>query len=695
MIGRRDSQQQGESLTYRSFSIGSDEERRETPSTVDREARSLEVVAATESPVPVLDWERFEVVPEVLLMEGAKIPKRRKIPLLDSHTRGSVVDVLGSARNLRTERGQLIADTFFSATGRAVDAFDLVADGHVEDFSIGYRVNQHIWIEEGKKKTVRGREFTGPLRVVTDWTPRELSITAIGADELAKARSFNGEGNETMDKRLRAYLETRGLAADATEEQAWAFLNDLRIRDSEGGQQGDGQRQGGQQQEPQSPQEPRGPDLDQVRAEAARVEQERISEIRALCDRFGVGELAQEMISQGRSVADAQKAVLEQLRRKPQEDNPGYRGLIEIGVEAGEKFRMAAIDSLVLRAGVSLQDVSPGARELAAWTLRELAREALRMAGRPIGGNVLDMVGRAMTTSDFPYILAAGANRSLFEGWDGAEETWSIWCGTGSVPDFKQIQIVRASEFDDLEEIPEAAEYKYGARTEAKEAVQIVTYGKMFAITRQAIINDDLGALTDIPRGHGEAAARKVGDLPYAVLTANANMGDNNPLFDNSNHSNVGTSGVVGVTTIGEAIKLMGLQMDIGGKRRLNIRPQFFLGPRTIEGACEVFFKSMQFADEATPGTPDEAYATSRVNPYAGSYFTRIYEGRLDDDDVKAWYLAGPKGKTVKVYFLNGNQRPYMEERTGWSVDGIEYKVRIDAAAKAVDWRGLVSNAGG
>ncbi len=138
----------------------------------------------------------------------------------------------------------------------------------------------------------------------------------------------------------------------------------------------------------------------------------------------------------------------------------------------------------------------------------------------------------------------------------------------------------------------------------------------------------------------------------------------------------------------------MGMQKDIGGKRRLNIRPRFFLAPRTIEGSSEVFFKSMQYAGEAAAGTPDEAYATTRANPYAGSYFTRVYEARLDDDSTAKWYLAGPKGRTVKVYFLNGVQKPYMETRQGWTVDGVEYKVRIDAAAKAVDWRGLLENDG-
>ncbi|MCP4717551.1 MAG: hypothetical protein GY868_20715 [Deltaproteobacteria bacterium] len=86
--------------------------------------------------------------------------------------------------------------------------------------------------------------------------------------------------------------------------------------------------------------------------------------------------------------------------------------------------------------------------------------------------------------------------------------------------------------------------------------------------------------------------------------------------------------------------------------------------------------------------------ASTRKNLYSGSYFTRVYETRLDDADPAAWYLAGPRGKTVVMFFLNGVQVPYLETQQGWSVDGTEYKVRIDAGAKAVDWKGLYYNDG-
>jgi hypothetical protein len=306
------------------------------------------------------------------------------------------------------------------------------------------------------------------------------------------------------------------------------------------------------------------------------------------------------------------------------------------------------------------------------------------------------MVGRALVTSDLPYIMANVANKSLNIGYETAPETWRVWCGTGQVPDFKTNYLPRASETEDLEEVPEHGVYRYGVLAEAQESFSIATYGKLFAITRQAIINDDLSALTDIPAKHGESAARKVGDIAYAVLTANAAMGDAIALFDASDHANYvahASGAVPGVATIAAGILAMGVQKDLQGLRRLNIRPIFFISPKALEGAAEIFFRSEFFSDHSTVAT-DSSFASSRTNPYAGGYFTRVYDARLDDNDAAAWFMAGVKGKTVNLYFLNGIETPYMETKQGWSVDGVEYKVRIDAGAKAVDWKSLYQNDG-
>jgi hypothetical protein len=293
------------------------------------------------------------------------------------------------------------------------------------------------------------------------------------------------------------------------------------------------------------------------------------------------------------------------------------------------------------------------------------------------------MVGRAFTTSDLPILLANVANKQLLTGWNTAEETWHIWCGTGSLPDFKETEVDQASETDDLDLVQEGGEYKYGKLVETKEKMRLFTYGKLFAVTRQAIINDDLGIISTIPSKHGRSAARKVGDLAYEVLTANPYMGDNQVLF-HADHKKLHSAGAVTIGNLGTAITAMKKQKDANSKA-LNIRPVFFIAPVELEGSCEQFFISTLEGVQAKPNL---------INPYSGRYFTRVYEARLSDNSPTAWYLAAQKGMTVQVNYLNGQTDPYLEQKEGWSVDGVEFKVRIDGSAKALDWRGISKNPG-
>lgn len=660
------------------------------PTTFDEVARTVDIVAATEAPVQIYDWDRG-MIDEVLLIDRVKIPSTDRVPLLDSHSRFSSADVLGSVAGFHHDQstGELLARASFSKVQAADDAMRKLAEGHLTDFSVGYRVNKYRYLDDNETAVVGGREFTGPLKIVTDWDLLEVSITPIGADSNAKARgALDNKLNQQeakMDPRLRTYLESRGLEKDADEAAAWAFLEAL--DDGAGDNSEDrshlAESQGKHQTLNQDQQSAEGPeDPAAIAVRMYREEMTRVNEIRAMGRNFGRESDCDRWIADGTSLEEVRAQILAGLAAQPR---PGFAPTINMGLDERDKFRAAAVDSVGLRTGRNIQEPAAGASDLRGFSLRELARESLRIAGRPIGGDVRDMVGRALTTSDFPYIMADVAQKSLLDGYQSADETWSMWCGTGQVSDFKTYNLVRASETDDLEEVPESMEYKYGDRQESREQYSIATYGKLFAITRQAIINDDLGALSDIPRAHGESAARKIGDIAYVVLTANGVMGDGVALFA-SGHANLGTGGAVSVTTFAEAVKLMKLQKDIQGLRRLNIRPRYFLAPVSLEGSSEQFFNTDRIG-----GSTNQP---NLINPYAGSYITRVYEPRLDDASATAWYLAGPPGKTVVVYFLNGVQAPYMETREGWTVDGVEYKVRIDAGAKAVDWRALVKNAG-
>jgi len=650
----------------------------------------VEVVMATETRSKVFDPERWEVIEEVLLMSDVRLPDDGRIPLTVEHERHAGA-VIGSVVDMRVEGKKLVGRAVFSRSADTEPYYVKVVEGHLNRFSVVYPADTRrtVWIDGGKEKKVNGKVYKGPVAVTKSWEPKSLGLVLYAADRNAKARgaapttTTPSTKERAMDERLRKYLERMGLDPEADEDAAWAYLDELSARSEPDDPPA----------HPNEPAEPPpDPDPDTIRknaeiaaAEAVRAERERVAEIHAMGRAHGLEEAADEMVRNGVDIEKARKKFLELLKKRTDGvGGDGYRAPITISADAHDKFRGAAMDAIMLRSGLEVETPAAGADELRGYSLQEMARESLRVAGRPTGGQPLEMIGRALNTDDLPYILANVANKSLFTGWETAEETWSQWCGTGTVSDFKTHYSPRLSEADDLDQVLESQPYKYGTRTEEQETYSVATYGKLFALTRQTIINDDLGALTRIPASHGEAAARKIGDVAYAVLTANAAMGDGVALF-NSAHSNVGTGGAPSETTLAEGVKLMKLQKDVRDLRRLNIRPRFFIGPVALEGSAEKFFASEYL---------DVTSGSMQRNIYGGNYFTRIYEPRLDDDSSTKWYLAAAKGKTVTVFFLNGQQRPYLETKQGWSVDGVEYKVRIDCGAKAMDWRGLVYNAG-
>lgn len=155
----------------------------------DEQGRFLWVLA-TGRAVKIWDWERGEFVDEVLLLEGLTHPDR--IPLLDSHNRNSAADQIGSVSDfdLDAAAGALLGMVRFSEAdelSRATAA--KVAEGHITDGSIGYRVERSVWVPEESSVNICGRDFTGPVRVTTAARLLEFSITPIGADDMAKVRT--------------------------------------------------------------------------------------------------------------------------------------------------------------------------------------------------------------------------------------------------------------------------------------------------------------------------------------------------------------------------------------------------------------------------------------------------------------------------------------------------------------------------
>jgi ATP-dependent protease ClpP protease subunit len=384
-------------------------------------------------------------------------------------------------------------------------------------------------------------------------------------------------------------------------------------------------------------------------------------------------------------VTKAKAEMLLPLLAKGQESAAGHR--VVTMEDERDKQRAAMRGALEIRAGLAKND---GSNPWRGYTLTEMARSCLANAGvRDVPGDKLGMIAVAFThtSSDFPLLLANVANKAMMKGYDEADETFQVWTTPGSLPDFKVQSTVDLGSFPALRQVAEGAEYKYITVGERREQRVLATYGERFMISRQAIINDDLDAFSRIPRKMGRAAIRTVGDLAYAVLTANANMADGVALF-NAAHNNLQAAAAITTANVDAMRVAMARQKDVGQTTgSLNIRMAYLIVPVTLQGTANVV-RDSEF--EVVSAAPKNHTIPNSVR----NTFQVVSDARLDDASTSIWYGSADPSMhdTVVVDYLDGVQTPTLEQQAGWSIDGAEFKVRMDASAKALDWKTLQRN---
>lgn len=386
------------------------------------------------------------------------------------------------------------------------------------------------------------------------------------------------------------------------------------------------------------------------------------------------------------SVDEARISLLAKLGEGAE---PANAGIVVTVKDSIEKMSDGVRASLEHRAGLAKDDT---ANQFRGYTLLEMARAFLAARGVRDFGNKLQVVASAFTHSsgDFPKILENIANKSMLKGYEEAGDTFRRWTSKGVLSDFKIAKRVDLGLFPSLAAVPEGGEYSYATIGERNVSVVLGTYGKMFSITRQAIINDDVSAFTKIPARMGRAALRTVENLAYAALLDNPTFDDGTALF-HANHGNLLACGTAISTDSVDAMRVaMATQSDADGVAtgKLGVELAYLLVPKSKEGRANVV-RTSEFHYGAS------AVDNTIPNAVRGT-FDVIADARLDTSSSTAWYgLADPnRYDGVEVSYLDGVETPFMESKDGWDVDGVEFKVRIDASAKCLDPKTVRKNPG-
>ena len=618
----------------------------------DPETRTIEL--SWGKGVPVLRRRMFDAdYVEQLDMAGADLSRLNAgASLLNAHDDWTLTDIIGVVERAWIEAGEGRAVVRFSEREDVTGIVADVAAGIIRHVSVGYSVEEYQITERSD----------GPdIYTAVRWTPLELSLVPIPSDPSAQVRGAPEYFPVTITR-----------AAQAPVPEATAMTDEVVVT-------------------PAAPAVQQTAEQTAIRAEGAKLERERQAGIRRCAQAVRAdAETMQRLIDDGTPLEQARAALIDAAADRDQATRINGQHATTTA-DGAEKFRAGAERAILARAGMlpASERAAEAGSEFRGMTLLEIARASLSRAGASATGDKLAVVGRAFThtTGDFSNLLASTANKAMLKGWMEAPETFGAWTSTGSLPDFKATSRVDIGAFPALSLIPEGAEYTHATLSDRGETAQIATYGKLFSITRQAIINDDLTAFTRIPASMARAARRTVGNLVYAILTGNPTMGDSVALF-HANHSNLDTGGgsALSVTSLAAARVKMAKQTGQQAEP-LNIQPAHLIVPVALRDTAAVIL--------ASEYNPDATNKLQAPNPVRGMVDV-IADPRLDANSATAWYLtASPTAfDAIEVLYLDGNDAPFLDQQAGWNVDGTEFKVRIDAGVKAWDYRTLYKSAG-
>jgi hypothetical protein len=383
----------------------------------------------------------------------------------------------------------------------------------------------------------------------------------------------------------------------------------------------------------------------------------------------------------------ARRAAFEALAKRSAPTIRAEQVRVEMGESQDEPALRARQMGEALYARINPRhELTEPARRYAYATPVDMARELLTLRGEStMGLSPASIVTRALhTTSDFPIILGDTVGRVLRDAYQAAPAGVRRLGRQTTARDFRAVNKIMLGEAPLLEKLNEHGEIKAGTMAEAREAYKVETWARKIGITRQVLVNDDLGAFSDLARRMGQGAAETEARILVDLLEANSGNGpklsDNKTLFHADHGNKAGSGAAISDTTLSAARLALRTQKGIED-RTIRVTPKNLLVPPALETDAEKWLATVAPAKAAD------------VNPFSGS-LSLVVEPRLSS--ATRWYVTADPGEIdgLEYAYLSGNEGPQVESRSGWDVDGVEIRVILDFGAGFVDHRGWFMNPG-
>ncbi len=669
----------------------------------------FQMVAYTGGAMRIAGW-RYPVVVD---LAGLAIPSQSR-PVRFGHDMTSGV---GHTDSIRIEDGRLLAAGVVSRdTAAAREIVASARNGFPWQASIAAAVEEFEFVRENQKVLVNGRQFSGPVNVVRRATLGEISFVDLGADmatSASVAAAATSRGNQmaehdatSVPDRDNANTGSAGDSSQSTGAGSSSVSVSPQSQSAGAGASSDCLQSAGPGSQSVSPGatsvsashsgSPAGntgsAPAEDPDAEAARVLAIRRvcegkhpdSEAQAIRDRWDVSRTALEILRTGRPVAPAvpvrsQPVVTARMLEAACMLTAKAQGVEELFdgptlEAAGRRFR----------GGIGLQELlleAAWANGYAGRNFRD-SRSVLRYAFRP-------ELEAGFSTIDISGILSNVANKFLLDGFFSVERTWRNICAVRNVSDFKTVTSYRLVGTDQYEQVAPGGELKRGTLGEETYTNRADTYGLVLSIDRRDIINDDLGAITTVPRKLGRGSGLKINDVFWTTFLDNASF------FSSANNNYLeGADTALSIDGLTKAEVAFMDQVDSDGKP-IGIMPSILLVPTALSATGSQLYKSMELRDT----TSNTRYPVA--NPHQGKFRVEVSRylsnAHYPGSSSKAWYLLATPDDlpVIEVAFLNGRESPTIETaEADFSVLGIQMRGYHDFGVAKQDPRGGVKMKG-
>lgn len=660
------------------------EEIKDTPETetVQQEERELDleavlVEAAGELPsfsMRAYTGDKMQVkafdAPVVVDLDGIIIPTQNMPVRLDHESRQGI----GHTTRVFKENGALFAEGVVSRTTSW--AKDVTASGRAGfpwQASIGGPAHESEFVPAGQYATVNGRTFEGPLYVVRSMTLKEISFCDLGADCHTEAVVANDSSemeefnmSEKDEKKVEATaVESTDVETNATEPtvQASAVAAAPVVNNA-------------------------AEEIRAYRAEWA-AERNRIAKIsqigkgadpvleaKAVNEGWSADKFELELLRNQRPEAPAVQVV----KHNTSEQVLECTALAACGVSSARREKL--FDAQTLEAADKLRGIG----------LQEFCELACHQTLPRYRRDAHGWLQAAFSTVDLPNILSNVANKTLLAGYESVSDTWRQITKVSSVQDFKQHVRYRMNSNFEFEKVGPAGKLKHGEVSEQQFTQKADTYGIMFALTREMIINDDLGALNDIPTQIGVGAGEAIADAIWSLVLSNPTQADGQAFYSAA-HNNylTGSANALSIDGLTAGVTQFMKQTKPNG-RPLAVSPRYLLVPPELAIKAGALMQAQVVNETTSTGK-----MSPNVNPHAGRCEVVVSEylsnSAYTNYSATGWYLFADPARipSFEIAFLNGVDRPTVERADAdFDTLGVQFRGYIDFGVKEQDWRGSV-----